>query len=200
MVDALNKVNINHLKLIFPFLQYHDILNLLCSSHIIYDLLIYEIRQITISSKGFLRLLQDQSFFFNKIVDPSKQLSILFENKYDEVLALLIRSESLPQPDQSLFPYSFLTPEINFPPLLKLSCDTTFFVYLCKVYPSFTVRKLEIQAKSGVLNKAMTASLSPHLIRVLEDLVLPSWKGLTTFPQLSLSLRSLSMGKSATSS
>ncbi len=196
MVDALNKVNINHLKLIFPFLQYHDILNLLCSSHIIYDSLIYETRQITISSKGLLRLLQDQSFFLNKIVDPSKQLSILFENEYDEVLEFLTGRESLLQSDQSLFPYSFLTPEINFPPLLKLSCDTTFFVYLCKVYPSFTVRKLEIQAKSEGLDEAMTASLSPHLIRVLEDLVLPSWEGLTTFPQLSLSLRSLSMRES----
>ncbi len=72
----------------------------------------------------------------------------------------------------------------------------TFFVYLCKVYPSFTVRKLEIQAKSEGLDEAMTASLSPHLIRVLEDLLLPSWESLTTFPQLSLSLRSLSMGES----
>ncbi len=126
-MDALNKVNINHLKLIFPFLQYHDILNLLCSSHIIYDSLIYETRQITISSKGLLRLLQDQSFFLNKIVDPSKQLSILFENEYDEVLEFLIGRKDLPQSDQSLFPYSFLTPEIKFPPLIKLSCDSNFF-------------------------------------------------------------------------
>lgn len=71
---------VNHLKLLFPFLKYTDTLKLLCSSKVFYDLLIHETRQIKLSFKGSKKLLQDSSFILNKIADPSKQLSIYWDD------------------------------------------------------------------------------------------------------------------------
>eukprot|EP01040_Poterioochromonas_malhamensis_P007731 gene7731-8349_t len=193
-MNAFHKVDINHLKLIFPFLKYHDILNFLCSSHIIYDSLICETRQITISFKGLLKLLQDQSFFLSKIVDPSKQLSIFLEDEEDRILQLSGGKEALLQSVKPSFPYFLLTPEMNFPPLLKLSCPPIFFIYLCEVYPGFTVRKLKI---FEVLEEALSVYLSPHLTCVLEELILPSLPSNMIFPQLSPTLQSLRFRKSS---
>eukprot|EP01040_Poterioochromonas_malhamensis_P002644 gene2644-2810_t len=205
-MNILNELG--HLKLIFPFLEYRDILSLLCSSHIIYDSLICETRQITISSKGLLKLLQDPSFFLGKIVDPSKQLSIVFDDEREEDeegedeegtehLELSGGKEALLQSVKPSFPYFLITPEANFPSLQKLTCVPIFFIYLCEVYPGFTVRKLEILED---LNESLASYLSPHVGRVLEDLDFRSWPSEVEFPRLSPTLQSLRLERSAVSS
>eukprot|EP01040_Poterioochromonas_malhamensis_P003914 gene3914-4181_t len=215
-MDVFN-ADINNLKLIFPFLEYRDILNFVCSSHIVYDSLIREIRQITISFNDLSKLFQNISIFLKKIVDPSKQLCIRLgnENNYknsmsdsdhdndsdnnksdsddNEDLELSSGKESLLRSVKSSFPYSLLSREVDFPPLLKLSSVPVFFISLCEVYPSFTVRKLHL---FEVEDENIAAYLSPHLTRVLEDLILPSWPGEVPFPQLSPTLQSLSVGSS----
>ncbi len=203
-MNVLNEFG--HLKLIFPFLEYRDILSLLCSSHLIYDSLIFETRQITISCKGLLKLLQDPSFILGKIEDASQQLSVVFEDEGEdkedededtENLELSGGKEALLQSVKPFFPYFLLTPEVYFPSLHKLSCVPIFFIYLCEMYPGFTVRKLEILED---LNESIAVYLSPHIGRVSEDLVLRSWPSEVAFPRLSPTLQSLKLEKSGVNS
>lgn len=95
---------------------------------------------------------------------------------------------------KSSFPYFLLNPKVNFPSLFKLSSVPTFFLYLCEGYQCFTVRKLEILHD---LDVNLSDYLSRHMIRVLEELVLPSWPIEVPFPQLAPTLQSLSVRRSA---
>ncbi len=196
-MDVFHKADRKHLKLIFPFLEYRDILSLLCSSRLIYDSLIFETRQITISCKGLLKLLQDPSFILGKIEDASQQLSVVFEDEGEDKEDEDEDEEALLQSVKPFFPYFFLTPEVYFPSLQKLSCVPIFFIYLCEMYPGFTVRKLEILKD---LNESIAVYLSPHIGRVSEDLILRSWPSEVAFPQLSPALRTLSVRRSTLSS
>eukprot|EP01040_Poterioochromonas_malhamensis_P001920 gene1920-2054_t len=188
MIDTL------HLKFILPFIEWNDALNLLCSSQTFHQTFIRETRQITISSKGLYKFLKNPQFVLNKIVDPSRQLSINF---YEDEWEMNINDgkEVFLESVQQLFPYFMLTPDLKFPPLLKLSCIPPLFLYLCERYPSFIVKKLEI-LPWGVFDENFLFFLAPHLLRVTEELTLYSWPIKFPFPQLSTSLLSLSIQES----
>eukprot|EP01040_Poterioochromonas_malhamensis_P006110 gene6110-6576_t len=173
-------------KFLFPFLEYDDIVNFLCSHRFLYNLLIHQSRQITLSFKGFQQFLQSEPFrerILSNIVDSSKQLSINF-HEMDQNEESTDGKDALLESVKAFFPYYLLEKQCDFPSLHKLTCNRTLYLYLCEMFPSFTVRKLYILPKESI---HLTSYISPHLPSVSEELVL-SWPRDVDFPPLSLTL------------
>lgn len=184
-MDVLTAAN-HYSKFLFPFLEYDDIINFLCSHRFLYNLFIHQSRQITLSFKGFQRFLQSEPFrerILSNIVDSSKQLSINFL-EIDQNEESIEGKEALLESVKTFFPYYLLEKQCDFPSLLKLTCNRTLYLYLCEKFPSFTVRKLDILLKENI---HLTSYISLHLPRVSEELV-QSWPRDADFPPLSLTL------------